>query len=356
MKRHLTRKDLRILSALAIAVFVVAACDDDGPTADDLPLIEPQEFAVVVNSIDISITYFRVDDPAGARTIGLAPAGSPVTAAGRGKLVVVPLGFFPAAAVIDLVSDSVWTVPLPDNSGATGVAFWDDTVAYVANPNRNSVTPIDVTAGTAGGEIDVGVFPQAVVASKSHIFVLNAELDANFQPAREGRISVIDPASNTVIDTIVLSGFNPSAAALGPVDRLYVINSGSFGQGNGSLSVVDVLGLKEVEHHTGFGEFPGDIAVGGDGRIYVSAFAYGVAVWDAVADSFIHPPDDPLVVQGNSISSGIGLDADGRLYTLIPGDCSAAGVALRVNPDLSFDREVPVGVCPIAIEFTDVLK
>ena len=167
---------------------------------------------------------------------------------------------------------------------------------------------------------------------------------------------MIDPTSNTVVGNILLTGFNPSAAEFGPDGRLYVVNSGIFGQGDGSLSVVDVTALQEVEHHPGFGEFPGDIAVGDDGRVYVSAFAYGIAVWDAVADSFIHPPSEPLVVGGNATSSGVGLDFNGRLYSLVPGDCIAPSVALRTNADYSFDREIDVGVCPIAVEFADVLK
>ncbi len=84
---------------------------------------------------------------------------------------------------------------------------------------------------------------------------------------------------------------------------------------------------------------------------YTSSFGYGIAVWDAAADTFIHPPSDPLVIEGNSISSGLGFDGDGRLYTLIPGDCIAPSVAYRVGGDTD---EIGVGVCPIDIAFTRV--
>jgi DNA-binding beta-propeller fold protein YncE len=310
------------------------------------------ETAVVLNSIDLSITVFPVDSITETRTVGLAQAGSPVTMAARNNRIVVPLGFFPAAAVVNLATSDVSTVPLPDNSGATGVAFLNDSIAYVANPNINSVSRINVNSGAAEREIAVGIFPQAVAVAQGRVFVFNAELDLSFRPARTGVVSVIDPSSDSVVSVIFLSGFNPSAARLGPDGLLYVLNSGTFGQGDGSLSVVNPTALDEVEHHGGFGEFPGDIAIDDAGRAYISSFAYGIAVWDAVADTFISPPSDPLVIDGNSISSGVGLDSEGRLYTLIPGDCTAPSVALRTTGGPV--EEIAVGVCPIAITFAEV--
>jgi DNA-binding beta-propeller fold protein YncE len=342
---------VRRILAIAIAIpAAIAACDE---TTGVEPLTGV-ETAVVLNSIDLSITVFPVDDPDVAAAIGLAAAGSPVSVAARGNTVVVPLGFFPAAAVVDLATGDVNTIPLPDNSGATGVAFLNDSIAYVANPNLGTVSVINVSAGTAGDEIEVGVFPQAVAVWGDTALVLNAELGLDYRPVRQGVVSAIDASSNTVVGSVFLTGFNPAAAAFGPDGLLYIVNSGAFGDGNGSLSVVNPATLDEVEHHAGFGEFPGDIALDDAGQAYISSFAYGIAVWDAVGDSFIDPPDDPLVVDGHTISSGVGVDSDGRLYTLIPGDCIAPNVAIRLDATLALDREIDVGVCPIAITFTRV--
>lgn len=329
--------------------FAMLGCGDDA-TAPVLPT--GVETAVIVNSIELSVTVFPVDSPDVARTIGLGQAGSPVTVAARGKTAVVPMGFFSAAVVVDLPSGQVQPVALPNNSGATGVDYLNDSIAYVANPNLNTVSRINVFTGTAEMEVGVGGFPQAVVTSSDRVFVLNAELDKTFRPAKAGGVSVIDPASNTVVSTIILSGYNPSAAAFGPDGRLYVINSGTFGQGDGSLSVIDPDALQEIDHHAGFGEFPGDIAFDREGNAHISSFSYGIAVWDALADSFIAPPSDPLIVDGHTISSGVGFDSGDRLYTLIPGDCIAPSVAVRLAG--ADTEEIDVGVCPIDIAFTAV--
>ena len=137
---------------------------------------------------------------------------------------------------------------------------------------------------------------------------------------------------------------------LAAVSATPVVNSGSFGQGDGSLSVVNPNTLQEVGHHPGFGEFPGDIAISVAAVAYVSSFGFGLAVWDIVGDTFINPPSDPMVVAGQTISSGVGFDAAGRLYTLIPGDCISPSVAYRVAADTT--EAIVTGACPIDITFT----
>lgn len=341
------------LCVLGLLIGGSTACDGDGPVG---PRFSGVETAIVLNSIDLSLTAFPVDSPADRRSIGLAQTGSPVSMATRNGIAVVPMGFLATTVVVDLVRDSLWSVPLPSGSGATGAAFLNDSIVYVANPNLNTVNPVDIRAASAGSPIPVGVFPQAVAVVGGRVFVANAELDENFQPARPGRISVIDPAGNSVVATIELTGLNPSAMIAGPDGLLYVINSGAFGSGNGSLSVVDPGTFQEIEHHTGFGEFPGDIVVDRSRRVYVSAFSFGVAVWDAAGDSFIAPPADPLVLNGSTVSSGLGLDSEERLYSLVPGDCIAPGQLVRTGPNVATAtaESFGAGVCPIDVGFTRV--
>ena len=85
---------------------------------------------------DVSVTIFDVEDPEQARTVGLGADGSPVTMAVRGALAAVPLGFVPALAVVDLKEAMLLrTVALTSGSGATGVAFLNDSIVLVANPS-----------------------------------------------------------------------------------------------------------------------------------------------------------------------------------------------------------------------------
>ena len=332
-------------------VLFLAACFGDG--IEPLPL-ETAEVGVVLGSLDLSLTIFEVENPTQTRLVGLAPTGSPVSLAVRGELAAVPLGFVPAVAVVDLKEGLVLrTVGLPQGSGATGVAFLNDSIVLVANPDLNSVTPVNVLAGTLGSDITVGRYPQAVVVEGGRAFVLNAELES-FVPDGPATVSVIDIESLAVTSTIQLSGENSAAGRVATDGRLYIVNSGSFGAANGSLSVVNLTSLTEVEHHTGFGDFPGSLALGPAARAFVGAFSYGVAVWDTSLDAFILGPAEALAPGGAPNTSGVGFDEAGSLYSLSPGFCDSPGTANRHDAAYDVEITIPVGICPFAIAFTTI--
>lgn len=341
----------RLLALVLGLVLAVTGCvDGTGPEP-----IEPQPVGVVVNSVDNSLTVFPVDEPAAAETIGLGGDGTPVGAAIAGSLVVVPLGLTPAAAVVDLRQGLLLhTIALPQGSGATGAAVFGTDSALVANPGLNSVSVIDAAAGSAGAEIEVGPYPESIVAGGGVAYVVNRHLDENFQTTGPGTVTVIDLASLTVVDTIQLSGTNPGAAVLSG-DRLYVLNAGSWGQNNGSLSVVNTGAGTEIDHVTGFGDFPGSLTLGPDGDLYVASYSYGVAIWDPATESFLRSPEEPVQPNGVSAVSSVGFDEEGRLYTLRPF-CAPGepDVAFRLSAALQVEHTITVGNCPTEILFTAI--
>jgi hypothetical protein len=340
-------------STIVLASALLLACDDPQGAIE---INRDTELAAVVSSIDRVLTAFPVDSPQSAFQIGLGPAGSPVTIALRKQYAVVPLGVFPGVAVVDLRQRRlVTTIPLPANSGATGAAFLNDSIAIVANTNRNTVSPVNVLRGTAGAEVTVGTFPQAIVASGDTAFVLNAELGSDFQPKRPGTVTVLTGATPRVVATIDLTGLNPGAAAIGRDGLLYVVNSGTFGATNGSLSSVDRRTMRETRHDPGFGGFPASIAVGADGSIFVASFNYGVIVWNPTTHSFVLSPAVAVRPGGIASTSAVAVDSRGRLYALKP-DCTAPSKAFRLSASFAVEAEVTVGNCPLAIGFTRVTQ
>jgi len=338
--------------SIAFALFTllsVSACSGDGTG----PSLDGREVGVVLGSVDLSLTIFDVDDPSAYETVGLGADGSPVTLAVRGRIGVVPMGIAPAVAVVDVRDGVVLrTIGLPAGSGATGVDFLNDSIALVANPGLGTVSPINVRSGTAGQQIEVGRYPHSVTVIGGRVYVLNAELE-NFTPMGPSTITVLDAATLAVVDTIELSGENGAAAVLGPDGRLYVLHSGSWGAGNGALSVVNLSTRQEVGYHVGFGDFPGAIAVDEDGLVYVAGWGMGILVWNSGAGTFVRGVDNPVAPMGVASTSGIGLDREGRLYALVP-DCQNPSEVHRLGPAYASEVAVPVGICPIAITFAEV--
>jgi hypothetical protein len=340
---------LAALAALALPL-AAAACDEDpsGPRISE-------RLVLTVNSVENSLSLIPVDGGSSVqvRTVGLGGSGTPTGVSARGAYAVVPLGTYPFAAVVNLRTGLVdYRVALPVNSQATGSDFLNDSIAVVANPGRNSVTPINVRRGTAGPSVNVGTYPAAVISDGARVYVLNGNL-VNFAPAGPGSVTVLDETLG-VLRTVQLSGINPSAGVL-LGNRLYVLNSGTFGGNNGSLSVVNLQTMAEESHHTGFGEFPSSIAASPDGDLYVGIYGTGIVVWDPQSRTFRVPLGAPIKPAGSGIVSGLGFGYAGRLHTADAGSCQTPGVVHRLGAgDGALERTVTVGICPFGIAFADV--
>jgi len=340
--------------AQGVLPFLVAC---DFGTEPELP---DTEIGVVLNSADVTLTVFPTNPDGAPVEIGIGLEGPPVAVAVRGRLAAVPLGIAAAVAVVDLVDRVlVHTVALPAGSGASGAAFLDDSVVLVTNAGLGTLTPVNVLRGTRGTDIPVGGFPVDVIVARppgcrsstcDRVVVVNAELGEDLQPAGSSTLTVLRPTDLSLLAQVTLSGENAVAAASDPDGRLYVLHAGRPGAASGSLSVVDLAGIGEASHHTGFGELPDDVIVTANGRVHVAALAYGIAVWDLATGAFLRAPADAVAPEGVASASGLALDGDGQVWSLRPA-CTSPGAALRLTAALEVERTVPAGTCPVAIAF-----
>jgi hypothetical protein len=344
------RPGLRILVPLVATVMLLVACESDPIRPDP---VDASEVGVVLNSVELSLTIFPVEDPTSTVTVGLGADGSPVGFSARGGLVAVPMGTYPAVVVVDIAEGMVLrSIGLPEGSGATGSAFLNDSILLVGNPGLNTVSPVNVRGGTRGESIPTGTYPQAVVVHDGTAFVFNAELGVDWQPARTGTVTVVDGATLDVRNLIELSGENPAGAVV--VDgMLHVLNSGRWGENSGTLSIVDPAGEEEVDFVDGFGDLPGTLAAGPGGVLSFTSWSFGLGLWDTGSASFIRSPEDAISVDGMPSAAGSAFDASGRLYALAP-ECQNAAVAIRLDANFETDVEIPVGVCPAHVDFLEI--
>lgn len=325
------------------AALLLAACADT-----NAPLPPPEEVLLVVNSTANTLSIVPVDAPQSARAVELGgTTPTPVGVSARGDIALVPLGLDNAAAVVDLRAAQVLRrIPLPANSGATGSAMVDDSIAYVANPGLNSVSRVNYMTG-ATSEVAVGVYPQGMVFTRGKVFVLNGNL-VNFEPAGASWMTVIDPATNAVadgVDSIPLTGDgNAGFGTVGGDGLLYVLSSGKFGEGDGRLSAVDPVGRTEVASFAGFGTAAGGLAADADTRVYVSSFADGLMVFDTDSNEVLRGVGQGIPIPSNS---AVAVDSKGRVYAIESGPCSGGqtGTAHVLDTALEEIRTIPLGEC-----------
>lgn len=338
-----------ILASLAASV----ACAEASA-----PLPPAEEVLLVVNSTEASLQVVPVDAPSSSLTIPLGgTTPTPVGVSARAGWAVVPMGLDNAVAVVDLTQGQVVrTIPLAAGSGATGSAIVDDSIVYVANPGLNTVTRVNYLTGDTAS-VPVGVFPQAVIATRGKVFVVNGNL-VNFAPAGPSWVTVVDPVTNqraSGVDSIPLPGPGNAGFVVSPSDGvLYVMNTGPYdGVTPGRVSMVDPVGRTELGSFGGFGTAPGPIATNGTDRLYVSSYSEGLMVYDLVARNVLHGAGNGVPIANNS---AVAVDGDGRVYALETGPCTGGtpGTIHILRRDLSEIRSVDAGECPVGAAVTEI--
>jgi hypothetical protein len=337
-------------AALALTAVVTTAlalgCSDT-----NAPLPDPEEVLLAVNSTANTLSIVPVEAPNSAVAVPLGgTTPTPTGVSAREGVAIVPLGLDNAVAVVDLRTATVLrTIPLPENSGATGSAIVDDSIAYVGNPNINTVSRINYITG-ATSEVPAGVYPSGLIFTRGKVFVINANLDETFSPAGPSWLTVIDPtisAAAPAIDSIALTGEgNASFAAVGSDGLLYVMSTGDYFSGEGRLSVVDPLAGTEVASFAGFGTGPGNVAADADARIFVSSYSQGVMEFNLDSNKVVRGAGNGVPIPSNAT---VAVDSKGRVYAIDTGPCSGGqvGTAHVLDAKLEETATISLGECPV---------
>src|SRR5882724_7489924 len=305
----------------------------------------------------------------GARTLSLISAtdftvstrdwqrasATPNTIDGHGNVLLVPLGQADAVAVDRLLGpcgpgalcvQPDYVLALATGSGATGVAIQDDSIAWIANPNLNTVTRLNYLRGDTTS-VAVGVHPQAVAIVGTRVFVVNSNVVGS-SPAGPSWLTSFECCSVTTPDSIPLTGTNARFATVGEDSLLYVIASGHTGAADGKLSIVDPQARAEIAVLNGLGESPGAAAFHpAGGRLLIASALEGILEVNTSTRAVTRGPGNGVKPGGHGVS-GFAIDLRGRVYAVDPGACATGGTVhvLTAPPNYGEIEAVPVGVCP----------
>jgi hypothetical protein len=311
----------------------------------------------VVNANDRTVSVISATDFSVSTRDWQSGSASPRTIDGRGHVLVVPLGAADAVGVdlfftcppgaLSLCVQPDYTLPLPTGSGATGAAIQDDSIAWIANPNLNTVTRVNYFSGDTTS-VAVGVHPQAVAIVGTRVFVVNSNL-SGATPAGPSWLTSFDCCTTPLTpDSIALTGANARFAVVGDDSLLYVIASGHAGAADGKLSIVDPQARAEVAVLNGLGESPGAAAFHPTGgRLLIASALEGILEVNTSIRAVTRGPGNG-VKPGDHGVTGLAIDLRGRVYAVDPGACSAPGTVhvLTAPPDYHEIKTVPVGNCP----------
>jgi hypothetical protein len=325
--------------------------------------VDDPEIGFVINSTGNAIRIFQLGDPSRNRDIALG-ASNTVTPTGisiRGARGVVPLGNAASVAVLDLSTQEIESYFLFPSGNATGSAFINDETVVVANQETDVVGKFSLGQSDAviGETVAVTQFPTDVIAvSDSLVLVVSGNLDDSYLPAGNGIVTAIDPRTMTVIDTVGTGGSNPQLADLGPGGRLYVVNTGDYVSPS-TLAVIDPATMTRLNVVDGFLAGSGDVHVGTDGLVYVSAFFGGTMVWSSATENFVRDSSAPICapIAGGGCRGAFSAhtSAGGALYQAFfgsPSDGLPPQIFRYDAGTFTLTDSIDSGLGPVGIEIT----
>ncbi len=328
-----------------------------GCAATTEPLPPPEERLLVVNAGENTLSLIPTEVGRASRKImapGLRGGASDISAMGR--IAIVSSLTTDSVAVFDLRLEDVrdWYT-FPAGSQPSAVVLLSEEVAYVANAGSNTVTRLNLTTGDTAS-VEVGQYPRDLVLTRGRLFVVNANVESCPEGTcslGESWITVVDPQTNARAagrDSIPLpSPGNARSATLGGDGLIYIVSTGdTTSEVSGRLSIVDPIQRQEVGSFAGFGFVPWGVASDGAERLFVTSIRDGLMEFNTRTRRVVRGAGEGIFVLSNVAAA---VDPAGRIYAIEATGCDAGQPGrLRVfRPDLTQARDLPLGVCPVAV-------
>ncbi len=329
------------------SLVLLAACSDALEQATSAGQV-----VVSVNSKSSTLSLVTVDEHSVSSEY-VPPVGSaPLSVAVRGSLLAAPAGDSAALAIFDFSNGAPPAVTIrrfPGGSGASGVAFESDSIAWLANLASGSVTRVNLPTGGATS-VPVGGYPRTVVVVAGFVFVVNGTAPSQSSGPSWLNVLPTNGGAAPTVDSIPLTGTNASYATLGADSLLYVVESGSPGRADGRLSIVDPKAQMELVVVNGLGELPGPALYHPSGRLLIATPANGILEVSTATRTLSRGPGKGIVPKGSTGVAALALDAAGRVYAFDRRDCMEPGVLhiLSAPPDYDDVVQIAVDVCPAA--------
>ena len=217
-----------------------------GDTNDIFNVLVTRPNGVVEEDTVIGVTLLRNAVQRNLAQLGSVPADIQI----RGERLYVVNGFSNNIQIFDISQSSpqeIGTITIPPNSNPIGMAFLNDTIAYVTNNSGQSVAVVNVETRQCEtifvSSEDMGITtpcssvinvpsntfeePVGVIIVNGKVYISNNNLDPFFSPNGNGFITIIDPVLNQITGFIDATGANTSSMiTIG--NTLYAMNNGNI--------------------------------------------------------------------------------------------------------------------------------
>jgi YVTN family beta-propeller protein len=268
--------------------------------------------------------------------------------------VFAQLGYIPNKVIVD--DQYLWCINSGDNAVqklnretgavlsnilvANGSNPWDGCLdggyLYVSGLFTNKVYRINTQTGLAAGNVNVGTSPEALAVAGGKLYVCNA---GNYSQNYVGSsVSVIDIASFSVVKTIPVAA-NPQYLSLHN-GMVHVSSTGNWADVAGCISVIDPA-TDTVVQTINLGGTPGRIWINSQNKAYVAdSNGSNLYSYNAVDYNIFNGSANPITDGGSEVCG------TNNLIAVLAPNWGSNGTVKIFHPDLSAWKQYSVGMVP----------
>lgn len=196
------------------------------------------------------------------------------------------------------------------------MVFIDDEIAFVSCSLSESVLKVNVSTKTVLSEIDAGVGCTGIALSDGKIYASNTAYDAATWGYGQGTVTVINATSGVVEKTINVE-MNPFGIATAPDGKVHVVCTGDYWSTWGKVLVIDPA-TDTVTNTIEVGGSPGNISFSeADNLAFLTVWGSGCLTYNTETLAVVNGTDNFFLGKGGT---GVAADKDGNIFVSVWDD------------------------------------
>ena len=307
------RKTMHWIMILALAFFGFYACEEE-PEEKEAP--EAATALYVMNSGGQSLS--QVDLETGVVTNDVAILGQwPNQVTFHNDKVYVVNSGTNNIMIFDPDNNFATETPiaLGDGNNPMNMVFYDDNTAYVSCSMSGKVLKVNLGTKAIDMEITAGTGTTGLTMADGKIYATNTGFNPDYTYS-PGTVTVINGSNGSVVTTIDVF-LNPQAAATDPDGLVHVVCTGNWWSIFGKVAIIDPSTNTVVDSVITLGT-PGSIAISeSDNMAYLGVWGMGCLSYNWSTYTMVNDTSDYFWGAGGS---GVIADPDGNVFLSIWDD------------------------------------
>ncbi|MBC8401168.1 MAG: YncE family protein [Candidatus Marinimicrobia bacterium] len=306
-------KSINLVLILSLAMFCFFACEDE-PEDKDTP--EAALALYVLNAIGVTLSQVDLETDVVANDVATLGQWPNQVIFHNGKVYVVNSGTN-NIMIFDPDNNFAAETPiaLDDGNNPMNMVFYDNNTAYVSCSASGKVLKVNLSTKVVDMEITAGTGTTGICLANGKIYATNTGFNPDYTYS-PGTVTVINGSSGAVITTISVF-LNPQAAATDPDGLVHVVCTGDWWSVFGKIAVIDPATDTVVDSVLTAGT-PGSIAISeSDNMAYLAVWGAGLLSYNWETYTMVNDTSDYFWGAGGS---GVTVDTEGNVFISIWDD------------------------------------